>query len=100
MKALRKIKSAYRGAWQATVHGVARVRHDLATNPPVNHYIMLSFYVTIYLKKNNSSAKIKYTLQNSLMIYGSLTAFTYIISFVSHKSYADYFTGEEIKAYL
>ena len=21
-----------RGAWQATVHGVARVRHDLATN--------------------------------------------------------------------
>ena len=21
----------YRGAWQATVHGVARVRHDLAT---------------------------------------------------------------------
>ena len=23
-----------RGAWQATVHGVARVRHDLATTPP------------------------------------------------------------------
>jgi len=23
-----------RGAWQATVHGVARVRHDLATEPP------------------------------------------------------------------
>ena len=23
-----------RGAWQATVHGVARVRHDLETNPP------------------------------------------------------------------
>ena len=23
-----------RGAWRATVHGVARVRHDLATNPP------------------------------------------------------------------
>ena len=22
------------GAWQATVHGVARVRHDLATKPP------------------------------------------------------------------
>ena len=22
-----------RGAWQATVHGVARVRHDLATKP-------------------------------------------------------------------
>ena len=23
-----------RGAWQATVHGVATVRHDLATKPP------------------------------------------------------------------
>ena len=23
-----------RGTWQATVHGVARVRHDLATKPP------------------------------------------------------------------
>ena len=33
------------------------------------------------------------------MIYGSLTAFTYIISFVSHNSYAVYFTGEEIKVY-
>ena len=24
-----------RGAWQATVHGVARVEHDLATKPPL-----------------------------------------------------------------
>ena len=24
-----------RVAWQATVHGVARVRHDLATKPPL-----------------------------------------------------------------
>ena len=23
-----------RGAWWATVHGVARVRHDLVTKPP------------------------------------------------------------------
>ena len=23
-----------RGAWQATVHGITRVRHDLATKPP------------------------------------------------------------------
>ena len=23
-----------RGSWQATVHGVARVRHDLVTKPP------------------------------------------------------------------
>ena len=26
-----------RGAWQVTVHGVTRVRHDLATNPPNHH---------------------------------------------------------------
>ena len=25
-----------RGAWQAIVHGVARIRHDLATKPPPN----------------------------------------------------------------
>ena len=25
-----------RGGWQATVHGVARVRHNLATKPPPN----------------------------------------------------------------
>ena len=25
------------GTWQATVHGVARVRHDLATKPPHTH---------------------------------------------------------------
>ena len=24
-----------RGAWRATVHGIARVRHDLATKPPL-----------------------------------------------------------------
>ena len=26
-----------RGAWRATVHGVARVRHDLATDHPLRH---------------------------------------------------------------
>ena len=25
-----------RGVWQTTVHGVARVGHDLATKPPLN----------------------------------------------------------------
>ena len=28
-----------RGAWQATVHGIARVRHDLATKPPSPHKV-------------------------------------------------------------
>ena len=27
-----------RGAWRATVHGVARVGHDLVTKPPPPHY--------------------------------------------------------------
>ena len=26
----------YRGAWQATVHGVSRVEHGLATKPPLD----------------------------------------------------------------
>ena len=26
-----------RGAWQATFHGIARVRHDLVTKPPPPH---------------------------------------------------------------
>ena len=36
-----------RGAWQATVHGVARVGHNLATNlPPRGHYH------DVYIEKN------------------------------------------------
>ena len=27
-----------KGAWQATVHGITRVEHDLATNPPLPPY--------------------------------------------------------------
>ena len=33
MKTLTRIPMD-RGAWQATVHGVTRVRHDLVTKPP------------------------------------------------------------------
>ena len=29
-----------RGAWQATVPGVARVRHDLASKPPNNFFYL------------------------------------------------------------
>ena len=40
-----------RGAWQATVHGVARVRHDLATiqPPPCLGMGLLCHWVLIYL---------------------------------------------------
>ena len=35
-----------RGAWWATVHGVTRVRHDLATKlPPPQIYTSTNFYI-------------------------------------------------------
>ena len=40
-----------RGAWQATVHGVTRVRHDLVTKPPPPMYLIfvLCFLCTLLL---------------------------------------------------
>ena len=35
-----------RGAWRATVHGVARVRHDLATKPPRPPLLMYPYLCT------------------------------------------------------
>ena len=35
-----------KGAWKATVHGVARVRHDLATKPALNERFF-KFYSTL-----------------------------------------------------
>ena len=32
-----------RGAWQATVHGVTRVRHNLATKPPSPNNVIYAF---------------------------------------------------------
>ena len=32
-----------RGAWQAAVHGITRVRHDLATKPPITSNVDLLF---------------------------------------------------------
>ena len=40
-----------RGAWQATVHGVARVGHDLATKPPTTMSFSRLFYA--YLSNEN-----------------------------------------------
>ena len=36
-----------RGAWWATVHGVARVGHDLATKPPLTTYVYLDLFCHI-----------------------------------------------------
>ena len=43
-----------RRAWQATVHGVARVRHDLATKPPcdINSLQVSHLIVTVLQEKN------------------------------------------------
>ena len=38
-----------RGAWQATIHGVTRVRHDLATIPHHHHHL---FYQECYWKSD------------------------------------------------
>ena len=46
-----------RGAWQATVHGVARVGHDLTTKPPphieliqfIEYFIIRLFNLFIYM---------------------------------------------------
>ena len=35
-----------RGAWQATIHGVARVGHDLATKPPPPNTEQTDFHPT------------------------------------------------------
>ena len=39
-----------RGAWQATVHGVVRVEHDLATKPPSHHHHLkdISIVYSVY----------------------------------------------------
>ena len=49
-----------RGAWQATVHGVARVGHNLATKPPPN---ILSYPTSTNSKKEsiNSTCKNYFT---------------------------------------
>ena len=49
-KDLKKRRCMYtnpmeRGAWQATVHGVARVRHDLTTTPPPHGHVWLIHFV-------------------------------------------------------
>ena len=53
-----------KGAWQATVHGVARVRHNLGTKPPGpqkapgwHPNILTNFLVTVLLSYNSHTVK-------------------------------------------
>ena len=44
-----------RGAWQATIHGVVRVGHDLATKPPLR--IMFACLLSHLLLKKSKKNK-------------------------------------------
>ena len=53
-----------RGAWQATVHGVVRVGHDLATKPPPGFQSIIvsdsniqlkNIYILLFLKSTTQS---------------------------------------------
>ena len=46
-----------RGAWQALVHGVARVRHDLATKPPWPYLNGLVVFPTFFNLSLNFAIK-------------------------------------------
>ena len=50
-----------RGAWQATVHRVARVGHDLATKPP-NHHSCFHIYIYIISFTDKAMAPYSSTL--------------------------------------
>ena len=73
-----------KGAWWATVHGVARVRHDLAIKPP-NHatfYTYLEKYPCILL---SSLILLKTTRSNILTVCSSKKIlYTIILNFYHH----------------
>ena len=55
-----------RGAWQATVHGVARVRHDLATKPQTTHRFLGFGFCLFY---TNSSELGSFDLQPRILTH-------------------------------
>ena len=48
-----RINPMDRGAWRASVHGVARVGHDLATKPPPPHAPPQVLIILGYFKSHN-----------------------------------------------
>ena len=55
-----------RGTWQATVHGVARVEHDLATNPPP--IFLLSVSLSDHKIYEGTYYSIRFTVASSAII--------------------------------
>ena len=68
-----------RGAWKATVHEVARIRHNLATKPPppplgyaenmeerLTHFTILGFCLVFLLKHLRMAAMVIFFLVEAL----------------------------------
>ena len=66
-----------RGVWQARVHGVAKVRHDLVTKPPSWHYLP-SIYTLSLASKPSSPKWLSFSFKHT-WIHGLVLLF---ISFV------------------
>ena len=52
-----------RGAWQATVHGVARVRYDLATKPPPSCFCCVRFCATLWIVAHQAPLSMRFSRQ-------------------------------------
>ena len=44
-----------RGAWQVTVHGIARVGHDLVTKPPNQTYTYMYICICVHIHSSKNS---------------------------------------------
>ena len=54
-----------RGTWQATVHGIARVRHDLVTKPPPPHDMLITSRFKSHAPKSDRLVKVCHFVQES-----------------------------------
>ena len=54
-----------RGTWQATVHGIARVIHDLVTKPPPPHGMLITSRFKSHASKSDRLVKVCHFVQES-----------------------------------
>ena len=81
----------YRGTWQATVHGVARVSHNLATKPPPHSliYCIRTFFGETLWQESypnkKQTAKIRLSLKrvSSFPFFLPPPSFLFLLSFLS-----------------
>ena len=53
-----------RGAWQVTVHGIARVGHDLVTKPPNQTYTYMYICICVHIHSSKNSLEYSRQLLN------------------------------------